>query len=323
MENYQIIITRNRASYGSALKYTVEIDGFSSGVLKNGSSIVISTTSGHHVLSFLFHGKVEKSVPVFIGPENYTTRLSVRINGWKKLEIERDNSAGCAPESSRGDIPTPKKKKGPLKIIGKVLIALIILIIIGSVFGSDESESPSQKQTESPQAEELTPEEKAAIQLEDATAEFADGDYMSAIEVCNKVIAEYPDTDVSKNMGSYLETQYAQFPHISAEDLMNEYDANIVNADEEYTDTIMIVSGTVTSIGKTNNDKNLAVMLDSGTYFYGVQLNFKTSQTDSVAQLAEGDAVTAIGKCTGKSGTQFIILDSNNVMIEDCYLISQ
>lgn len=83
----------------------------------------------------------------------------------------------------------------------------------------------------------------------------------------------------------------------------------------------MVVSGTVSSIGKTNHDKNLCVLLRSGTMLWSVQLNFTASQTESVAALQEGDSVTVIGKCTGQSGKQLLVFDGNNVMIERCLLI--
>lgn len=319
MENYQVVITRCYSLYGCAIKHAVEIDGLSSGILKNGSSIVINTTPGQHTISFLSYGKVVKSVSILIEPGNYTTKLFARLNTWQKLEISFDNSSTSSSNVMYFDNSTPKNHS-PWKIIGIVIIILMLSGILYATFVMDASEPEPTSLQENV---ELTAEENAELLLEDATAEFTNDDYMSAIEICSKIMAEYPDTDVAKNIDAYLAAQYAQFDSFSATDLMNEYDSNVVNADEKYTDTVMIVSGTVNSIGKTNNDTNLVVMLNSGTYFYGVQLNFKTSQTDSVAQLAEGDTVTAIGRCTGKSGSQFFVLDGNNVMLENCYLIEQ
>lgn len=91
---------------------------------------------------------------------------------------------------------------------------------------------------------------------------------------------------------------------------------------KEYTDRVVVVSGTVSSIGKTNGDRNLVVVLDSGTYFKGVQLNFNTDHEDAVAELRAGDSVQAIGKCTGLSGKVLLVIDGSNVMIENCYLLN-
>lgn len=318
MDNYQIIITRANAFYGCALKHTVEIDGLSVGVLKNGETLPVYTTAGRHTLSFISHGKIEKSISLLIEPEQHVTRLFAKLNGRQKLEITKQSNTIQPDINSELDKSVPKKKKHPiLKVFGIIFIAFIAIGIIGSLGDDTSSNTPSENM----QSETLTDEEKAAEELEKATEAFYDQDYMSAIRICNNISAQYPDTEVTANMNTYLEEQYTQFPHFSATDLMSEYDGNIVNADKQYNDTVMIVSGTVTDIGKTNGDSNLTVMLDSGTLFYGVQLNFKTSQTDAVAILSKGDLVAVIGRCTGKSGKQFIILDGNNVMIENCYLI--
>lgn len=215
---------------------------------------------------------------------------------------------------------TVKKPNRFLSAICKIFVVLILIFAIDLIFPKSSTSAQNQKAIIDAS---LTVEEIATSQLQAATDMFTNGNYIDAIEACNAIVVDFPDTDIAKNMGEYLETQYSQFSHFSAKDLVNEYDSNIVNADEKYTDKIIIVSGAVSAIGKTNNDRNLAVMLSSDTYFYGVQLNFSTSQTDSVAQLVEGDTVTAIGKCTGKSGKQFIIFDGNNVMIKNCYPISQ
>lgn len=315
MENYQVVIERESAFYGSALKHSVELDGFFIGNLKNGQVLTAYTTAGNHTLAFISHGKVEKSISIIIGPEDYLTKILARINGRQKLEITKDPSGPS--RSIFQEQPVRKKKHTVAKITGIIFSILIVLGIIGSIGNVNNSEQPSIN----PGVVELTDEEQAITQLEKATEKFQNGDYMAAIELCNNIVSDYPDTEISSGIHSFLTEQFAQYPHYSAESLMSEYDANIVNADEVYTDTVMVVSGTVSSIGKTNNDTNLTVMLKSGTYFYGVQLNFKTSQAESVAALREGDTVTAVGKCTGKSGKQLIIFDGNNVMIENCYLL--
>ena len=102
---------------------------------------------------------------------------------------------------------------------------------------------------------------------------------------------------------------------------MGEYEANVVKADETYSNTVMVVSGTVSSIRKTNGDSNLTVLLKSGSYFHSVQLNFKKSQTDAIAALNVGDSIEVVGKCTGQSGKVLLFIDGDNVMIENCYII--
>lgn len=315
MSDYMIVIERERAFYGSAIKHSVELDGISVGTLKNGESLSIHTTAGPHMISFFRGRKQEKSISIRIGEEDHITSLSARIGGAQKLEVSKPSIEGADWDAS-----PCTKKKAKIPLAARVIIAAFaVIILIGVLFGEESPESvDTPKETD---ILELTDEEKATAQLEKATERFQSGNYMDAINLCNEILSEYPDTDIATNMDFYLDEQFAQYPHYTAKELMQEYDANIVNADEEYTDVVMVISGTVNSISKTNNDKNLAVILESGTYFYGVQLNFKTSQTESVAALNKGDKITVVGKCSGKSGTQLVIFEGNNVMIGNCYLI--
>lgn len=218
---------------------------------------------------------------------------------------------------------TPNKNNFSALVAALCLYGLVLVFIVTSINGSEDNDSSNRKSDtlSGSQYSELTDEEKASALLYDAAAEFKSGDYMSAIDFCKQIASEYPDTETASGVDEWLEKQYDQFPKHSAKELMSEYDANIVNADEKYTDTVMVVSGTVNSIGKINNDKTLAVMLNSDTHYRGVQLNFKTSQTDSIAELNEGDYITVIGRCTGISGTQLLIFSGDNVIIENCCII--
>lgn len=214
------------------------------------------------------------------------------------------------------------KKGNKKKWLLNMGICLAVFIVTVSL-PTDGSQSPNSSSSpkSSEAAVELTDEEKAQSRLEDATSEFADGDYMSAIDICEEIKETYPNTKTTNSMDAYLQEQYGTFPEYTAKALMSEYEANVVNADKEYNDVVMVVTGTVSSIGKTNGDRNLTVILNSGTYFSGVQLNFKTSQEDAVAALREGDTVKALGKCTGQSGTVLLVIDGKNVMIENCVII--
>lgn len=269
---------------------------------------------------FCHMAKSKKNISLTIEKEHYITNLSAKLNSRQKIEIMQESNVIDHSINASEISETVKKPNRFLSAICKIFVVLILIFAIDLIFPKSSTSAQNQKAIIEAS---LTVEEIATSQLQAATDMFTNGNYIDAIEACNAIVVDFPDTDIAKNMGEYLETQYSQFSHFSAKDLVNEYDSNIVNADEKYTDKIIIVSGAVSAIGKTNNDRNLAVMLSSDTYFYGVQLNFSTSQTDSVAQLVEGDTVTAIGKCTGKSGKQFIIFDGNNVMIKNCYLISQ
>jgi hypothetical protein len=217
------------------------------------------------------------------------------------------------------NLTSQRKKKHPiLTFLGIFCVCLFVISILSIVIGDSSTDQADVNQAETV---ELTEEEKAENLLTSATSKFQSDDYMSAIKICEDIVSTYPSTTTAENMSSYLAERFSEYPHYSASDLMSEYDENVVNADKEYTNTVMVITGTVSSIGKTNNDSNLTVLLKSGSYFYSVQLNFKESQTDSVAALSVGDSVSAIGKCTGQSGKVLAVFDGQNVMIENCYLI--
>lgn len=307
MEQYSIKIVRPSVS-GALGVYKVELDGLQVGKLGSRSELSIPTSAGNHTLSFIWMGKAEKTIQINIPEGQYMTLINFKLNNWSgKIELEMGNLS---------QVTTKKKKLHPALI---VLIVIIFISFIASL-GDNSTETVDNNST-NVQNIEMTDEEKAQTEIEKATTKFSEGKYREALEICNRVTETYPNTETTSNMNNYIKEQYAQFPQYTAKQLMAEYEANIVNADKEYTDKVMIVSGTVSRIDKTNNDKNLCVLLKSGTYFYAVQLNFDTSQTDAVSALKEGDSVKAIGKCTGKSGKYFLVFDGENVMISNCLLI--
>lgn len=317
MNKCQLLITRASHLSGSAKTYSVEIDGIFIGKLKNGGSISTHVSQGQHSISFVSFGRTEKSISIFIDQDCPATNIFADLNKWGKIVLTLDGphpSDGGAPYSG----PQSKKRKHPaLKVVAIVFCALIVIGVI-SFIGTDSS---SGDRAQSSSSAVLTDEDKAQAKLDEAAEEFQSGDYMSAIGICDKIVADYPGTRVADGMGVYLDEQFAQYPHYSADELMGEYEANVVKADETYSNTVMVVSGTVSSIGKTNGDSNLTVLLKSGSYFHSVQLNFKKSQTDAIAALNVGDSIEVVGKCTGQSGKVLLFIDGDNVMIENCYII--
>lgn len=313
----QIVIYRDRAAIGCALRHTVELDGLTVGVLENGGTLSVPVSAGAHTITFLARGgKPVKELRITVDQEFPVVELFVRLNNYLKPEV---SMGGRAQQVVRRrpvkEEALRRKGRTALKVAG----VLIVLAVIINMFGSDPSSDP--KSTGAPSSSAPTAEELASAELEKASEKFRRGDYMAAVEICSGISDDYPDTQAAAGMDEYLSGQYATFPHMSATELMSAYDANVVNADKEYMNSVLVVSGTVSSIGKTNGGSNLTVLLDSGNSLFHVQLNFKKSQTDAVAALSNGDPVTAIGKCTGKSGKIFVVLDGSNIMLEDCLLI--
>ena len=309
MGETKIIINRASSMLGAGKKYKIELDGFAVAELANGGMAEIFVGSGNHTLSFVAFGKCERSVGLHIAEDTGTVYMNAKLNKTSgKIELECNDQSVFS--GAAGTI-APKKKK---KKTGIVIAAIIFgLIIIGALFGSPSGNGGSG---------DLTPEESAEKLLVSATKEFEASNYMKAISICDEIVEKYPDTACAQGVPSYLSEQYSKFTHISATTLMDEYEANIVNADKQYTNQVLVVNGTVIAIDKTNNGNNLGVMLKTNYLNAGVQLNFDTDQEDSVAGVSVGDSLTVIGKCTGRSGKQLLILNGLNVMVSDCFIIN-
>ena len=338
MEQYLIKILCLTA-IGPSRIYTVELDGFQVGKLGSRSELNIYTQPGNHTLSFKFCGNVEKTVMVDIPENQYITLINAKLNTWSgKIELEMGNFSQISNNFSQNNgtysynslkTQVPKNGLGPAVIVPLVVVSLFFLFIFFILLSSDSDKEKvidtadktgNVKESVSSAREELTDEEKAVSELEKATEKFSDGRYRDALEICKGIEENYPDTETAKNMSTYINEQYAQFPNFTATEIMAEYEENIVNADEEYTDKVVIVTGTVSEIDKLDSSQP-CVLLQSGKYFAAVQLNFSTSQTEVVSALRKGDSIKVIGKCTGKSGTYMLIFDGDNVILSDCLLI--
>ena len=317
MENYSITINRLSSMIGCAVRYKVKVDGVQVGEVANGKSIQINVSEGEHQIEI---GPWNKTTVIHINAIkniNLTTKVRKTDGG---VNILADDASIVVNKSSSIISSTQNKNTLPTGAI--IAIVIVVFIAMFSIIAILSSPSTSNTGIDAiTQQEDLTPDEKAEQLIQIATKEFDEGDYIEAVNICNEIASEYSETESSKNMPNYLNEQYGKFNNISASRLMNEYTENIVNADKEYTGQILVIDGVVSSIDKTNNGNNLCVLLKSNTYFANVQLNFDTDQEDAVSKLSAGNSIKAIGKCTGKSGKHFIILDGNNVMIEDCYII--
>ena len=96
---------------------------------------------------------------------------------------------------------------------------------------------------------------------------------------------------------------------LSANKLFKEYDKNSVAADAKYEDKIVVVSGTIQSIGKDIMDT--AYLVIGGTGFLdGVQCMLPTGQEGLVARVSKGQYVTLKGKVSGQI--------MGNVIVNNC-----
>ena len=96
---------------------------------------------------------------------------------------------------------------------------------------------------------------------------------------------------------------------LSANKLFKEYDKNSVAADAKYEDKIVVVSGTIQSIGKDITDTAYLVIGGSG-FLDGVQCTLPRGQEGLVARVSKGQYVTLKGKVSGQI--------MGNVLVNNC-----
>jgi len=317
MEKTKISIKRLPCVIGCAAKCKIELDGMCVGKVANGKTVEFWAEQGIHTLSIYWGWKKKTMIELNIDGDSEVINLIAKLNIAKdRLDFYSADNQLLSTDVKKNPTVAMSNQVGKIVAISTLCVCFIIFLACLISFQTDSNNNATNVQNI-----EMTDEEKAVLEIEKANNCFAENDYQEAMEICNTVVETYPNTSVAQNMNSYLQEQFGKFVHITAKELMNEYETNVVNADEKYTGTTVIISGTVNGIDKTNNDKNLCVLLKSGTYFANVQLNFDTSQTESVANLKPGDTVKAIGRCTGKNGKVLVFFDGNNVMISDCLLI--
>jgi hypothetical protein len=97
---------------------------------------------------------------------------------------------------------------------------------------------------------------------------------------------------------------------LSASQLVKEYKANEVAADAKYKGSVVVVSGTIDSIGIDIMGQAYVVIGHQG-FLDGVQCTFTKGEKSSVASLSKGQRVRIKGEVAGKMG---------NVLLNKCTL---
>jgi hypothetical protein len=107
--------------------------------------------------------------------------------------------------------------------------------------------------------------------------------------------------------------------HITAQDLSMSYQDNIAAGEINYTDKMLVVSGTISEIGKRLGTPYIGLLVDfaqkdgiSGLPMTGVRCEFGTKDLAGLAQLSTGQTVSVLGKCTG--------IERSITIIKDCSL---
>ncbi|TXB62339.1 OB-fold protein [Phaeodactylibacter luteus] len=94
-----------------------------------------------------------------------------------------------------------------------------------------------------------------------------------------------------------MERAAAEFS-VSAEALFGSFEADEQQANEEYLDKVVAVSGTVREVSKDNNGQ-LSITLDSGSDMFGVICQMDELTDHEGFSPEPGQKLTLKGKCTG------------------------
>lgn len=135
MDSHQIVITRDTSFIGCAVSYNVELDGIYVGVLKNGGTISVPSSSGTHRLSFIAKGKIEEMVSILVEENQPEVHISAKFNSVMKLrasgnhveKIEFENN----PRINENEKVLNSKKKASRDGNEKALIAKNIKFVAG------------------------------------------------------------------------------------------------------------------------------------------------------------------------------------------------
>lgn len=113
-------------------------------------------------------------------------------------------------------------------------------------------------------------------------------------------------TQAQKQQAQY--PQYEQYP-ITAVQLFNEYEANEVAADNKYKNKIVVVTGTIESIGKDIFDEAY-IRIKAGGSYNGILCSFSDEYLNAFNKISKGQKITITGKVSG-----FMM---GSVIVNDC-----
>lgn len=165
--------------------------------------------------------------------------------------------------------PPQKRKSKAGKVILIILGIIVLIAILGAVFGEDESGNSSNDPNTTPPVQTGEPTQQE----------------------------EEPEEEIIS---------------VTAKELLDAYEANGVNADLQYKDKKLAITGVVDTISTDILDIAY-VTLGTGDEWEltSVQCYFKDSDLEALATLASGQEVTIIGTCDGQT---------MNVLVRNCTL---
>ncbi len=106
---------------------------------------------------------------------------------------------------------------------------------------------------------------------------------------------------------------------VNAIDLIKEFEQNDTLANRKYTEKIVTVNGTISSLEKADTTFNLK-MTDSITGSYLI-FAFQSNAGDAIRRLKAGDRVSVKGSCSG--GVYSEILETRYISFKRCVIINK
>lgn len=138
MEGYkEIIITREKSPWGSAVNFTVLLDGKMVGILRNGTTISAYAQDGPHTLLFQKVRKIDCSISILISPEDTAKVVNTGISG--SHLVVYDEYTTNTPETAAFDNEyNPKSRERKIKnnVVFAVVIIVAVLAAVSLTFGN-------------------------------------------------------------------------------------------------------------------------------------------------------------------------------------------
>jgi hypothetical protein len=117
-----------------------------------------------------------------------------------------------------------------------------------------------------------------------------------AISILGYVLSERNDQSSSRTAGT---TSTPQVTAVSPSQLIRDYKANEVAADQKYKGKRLAIEGSIQDLGKDILGNIYITISGSGNSFRNVQCLFADRDADQIAQLRKGQKVKIEGTCDG------------------------
>lgn len=144
-------------------------------------------------------------------------------------------------------------------------------------------------------------------EIPEATADISKPEIPLLDKVIEKTSVQIePEKQKETPKGEPEEETKEEILIVSAYDLHTEYMNNEIAADKKYKRKQVEVTGNIKNIGKDILGR-MYITLETGDIFSTIQVFFKSSEEDAVAELTKGQEVTIVGSGDGLSLTSVFI----------------